>query len=57
MSELKSAKTNTSRRAHFDTQAPIMISRDDLRQDPAGSEHVLGFWYWGAILTNMIVFM
>jgi hypothetical protein len=38
MSELKPARTNTSRRAHFDTQAPIMISRDDLRQDPAGGE-------------------
>jgi hypothetical protein len=59
MSELNSAETNTSRRAHFDTQAPIMISRDHLRQDPAGRRtlYVLGFGIAGAILTNMAVFM
>jgi hypothetical protein len=59
MSELNSAEINTSRRAHFDTQAPIMISRDDLRQDPPGRRtlYVLGFGIAGAILTNMAVFM
>jgi hypothetical protein len=59
MSELNSAETNTSRRAHFDTQAPIMISRDDHRQDPAGQRtlYVLGFGIAGAILSNMAVFM
>ena len=55
MSELNSAETNTSRRAHFDTQAPSA----DPRQDPAGRRtlYVLGFSIAGAILTNMAVFM
>jgi hypothetical protein len=59
MSELNTAETNTSRQAHFDTQAPIMISRDDLRQDPAGRRtlYVLGFGIAGAIITNMAIFM
>jgi hypothetical protein len=59
MSELNSAETNTLRRAHFDTQAPIMMSRDDLRQDPAGWRmlYVLGFGIAGAILSNMALFM
>jgi hypothetical protein len=59
MSDLNSAETNTSRRPHFDTQAPIIISRDDLRQDPAGRRtlYVLGFSIAGAILTNMAAFM
>jgi hypothetical protein len=59
MGELNSAETNTPRRAHFDTQAPIMISCDDLRQDPAGwrTLYVLGFGIAGAILSNMALFM
>jgi hypothetical protein len=58
MSELNPAETNTSRRAYLDTQAPIIISREDLRQDPAGRRtlYVLGFGIAGAIITNMAVF-
>ena len=59
MSKLSSAETNMRRRAHFDNQAPIMISRDDLGQDPAGwrTLYVLGFGIAGAILSNMVLFM
>jgi hypothetical protein len=42
MTELDSAETHTSKRAHFAAQAPIMISHDGTRKDPAGRRTLYG---------------
>jgi hypothetical protein len=59
MTKSDSAETQNSKRAHFATPAPSMISHDDPRQDPAGRRtlYVLGFGIAGAILSNMLVFV
>jgi hypothetical protein len=53
-----SAVTHISRRAHSASEAPIMISQVDARQDPAGRRvlYILGFGIAGAIFTNATIF-
>jgi hypothetical protein len=54
----ESHETRICERGHFTTPAPIMISHDDSREDPAGRRtlYVLGFGIAGAILANTLVF-
>jgi len=49
-------KTSTARVL---AKAPIMISQDDVRQDPAGHRmlYVLGLGIAGAILVDLFVFI
>jgi hypothetical protein len=53
-----SAVTHISRRAHCASEAPIMISQEDARQDPAGRRglYILGFGIAGTIFTNAAIF-
>ena len=47
-----------SRRAHSASEAPIIVSQDDTRQDPAGRRvlYILGFGIAGAIFANVAIF-
>jgi hypothetical protein len=58
MPAFDSAETHVSRRAHSASEAPIVISQDDTRQDPAGHRvlYVLGFGIAGAIFANAVIF-
>jgi hypothetical protein len=58
MPAFDSAETHISRRAHCASQAPIMISQDDARQDPEGRRvlFILGFGLAGAIFANAAIF-
>jgi hypothetical protein len=58
MTALHAAETRISRRAHRASEAPIVISNDDARQDPAGRRvlYVLGFGIAGAIFANSAIF-
>jgi hypothetical protein len=58
MTALDSADTHISRRAHCASEAPILMSQDDARQDPAGHRvlYVLGFGIAGAIFANAAIF-
>ena len=57
MPAFDSAETHVSRRAHAASQAPIIISQDDTRQDPAAHRvlYVLGFGIAGAVICLIIV--
>jgi hypothetical protein len=59
MPTLDSANKHDSKRAPCASEAAIMISQDDARQDPSGHRmiYVLGFGLAGAILSNMLVFI
>jgi len=59
MPALDSADTHVSKRAPCASEAAIMISQDDARQDPSGHHmlYVLGFGLAGAILSNTLVFI
>jgi len=59
MPMLDSADTHVSKRAPCASEAAIMISQDDARQDPSGHHmlYVLGFGLAGAILSNTLVFI
>ena len=58
MPTLDSVDTHVSKRAPCASEAAIMISQDDARQDPSGHMlYVLGFGLAGAILSNTLVFI
>ena len=59
MPTLDSADTHVSKRAPCASEAAIIISQDDARQDPMGYRvlYVLGFGLAGAILANVLVFI
>jgi hypothetical protein len=58
MTVFESVETPISRRAHPASEAPIIISQDDARQDPAERRalYILGFGTAGAIFANAAIF-
>jgi hypothetical protein len=58
MPAFDSAETHISGRANCASEAPIMISQDDARQDPAGRLvlYILGFGIAGAIFADAAIF-
>jgi hypothetical protein len=58
MPAFDSVEMHISERAHSASEAPVVISQDDTRQDPAGRRvlYILGFGIGGAIFANAAIF-
>ena len=58
MPEFRPVEVHVSKRVHFASEAPIVISQDDAPQSPSGRRmlYVLGFGIAGAIFADAVVF-
>ncbi len=58
MPEFRPVEVHVSKRVHFASEAPIVISQDDAPQSPAGHRmlFVLGLGIAGAIFADAVVF-